>query len=304
LIIAQRVIKTYPFSAIDILIKDYFPVDSRGMKMRPSVAVLLLILFPILQPLAAPIKIDVPIYVPAELPVSGSVCLTSPIARNLTAKLYVDGSFFQEGVADEMGCYKVTIRPLSPGAHKLHAEIFKDGDKVAEIEANVIAIRGMIIVKPQPLAEIMRGETKNVTLTIENRAPLNLSNVALEIEAPFSIFGERMMRVREFAIYGKIGDLPMNGSKDLKLILAVPVNFRPGSYDLKINMTYEIASSKYSILLKDNVVVLNETYVKPTQPPFSAGNVLSQIALPIIAVIVVIVAAILLYIWRRGRGKA
>ncbi len=272
--------------------------------MRLPVAIMLLLLIPILQPLAAPIKIDVPIYVPAELPVSGIVCLTSPIARNLTAKLYVDGSFFQEGVADEMGCYKVMIKPLSPGAHKLHAEIFKDGDKVAEIEANVIAIRGMIIVKPQPLTEIMRGETKNVTLTIENRAPLNLSNVAIEIEAPFSIFGERMMRVRNFVIYGKIGDLPMNGSKDLKLILAVPVYFRPGSHDLKINMTYEVASSRYSILLKNSVVVLNETYVKPTPPPSGIEDVLRQTAIPIIAIIVIIVAAILLYIWMKGRGKA
>ena len=275
-----------------------------GIGMRlPAVVIFTLITLPILQPLSAPIKIDVPIYVPAELPVSGIVCLTSPIARNLTAKLYVDGSFFQEGVADEMGCYKVMIKPLTPGAHKLHAEIFKDGDKVAEVEANVIAIKGMIVVKPQPLTEIMRGETKNVTLTLENRAPLNLSNVAIEIEAPFPIFGERMMRVRNFVIYGKIGDLPMNGSKDLKLTLAVPVDFRPGSHDLKINMTYEVASSRYSILLKDSVVVLNETYVKPT-PPSVIEDVLRQAAIPIIAIIVIIVAAILLYTWMKGRGKA
>ncbi len=256
---------------------------------------------PLLMTLCVPVKVEVPIYVPADFPVSGTVCLTSQMASNLRAKLYVDGSFFQEGVADEMGCYRVTINPLTPGSHLLHAEIFRGDEKVAEIEARVIAIRGMLLVKPQPLTEIRRGERKEVTMVIENRAPLNLSNVVLEIEAPFSIFGERMMRVRDFAIYGKIGELPMNGSKSVKLILAVPREFRPGSYDLKVNMTYEVASSKYSVLLKTNVVVLNLTYVPET---VEYERTLLRSLGVLMAVIAVLILGSILYVWRRGASKA
>ncbi|MCS7103223.1 MAG: hypothetical protein NZ992_05005 [Candidatus Korarchaeum sp.] len=270
------------------------------MRILQGLIILSLLTLPIAQLSCVPIKIDVPIYVPAGFPVSGTVCLTSQIASNLKAKLYVDGSFFQEGVADEMGCYKVTINPLTPGSHLLHAEIFRGGEKVAEIEAKVIAIKGMLLVGPQPLTEIRRGERKEAILTIENKAPLNLSNVALEIEAPFSIFAERMMRVRDFAVYGRIGDLPMNGSKSVKLVLAVPREFRPGNYDLKINMSYEIASSKYSVLLKNNVIVLNETYTAAAETERAVLRFLEVL----IAVITILIAAILLYVWRRRVGKA
>lgn len=275
------------------------------MRMRIAYATLLLGLLaaPLSAATCVPVRVDVPIYVPADFPVSGTVCLTSQIASNLRAKLYVDGSFFQEGTADEMGCYRVTINPLTPGAHLLRAEIFRGDEKVAEVEAKVIAIRGMLLVKPQPLAEVMRGERKEATLIIENRAPLNLSNVALEIEAPFPIFAERMMRVRDFAVYGRVGDLPMNGSKGVKLILAVPRESRPGSHDIKVNMTYEVASSKYSVLLKVNVIVLNATYTpEGAVEPWRAVPQALWVLTAAVAVVVAAAAATTLYLLRRRAG--
>ncbi|MEM0017575.1 MAG: hypothetical protein QXU23_00570 [Candidatus Korarchaeum sp.] len=271
-----------------------------GMRTARTIFLLTLLALPTVSLSSLPIKVDVPIYVPADFPVSGTVCLTSQIASNLRAKLYVDGSFFQEGVADETGCYRVTINPLTPGAHLLHAEIFRGDEKVAEVEAKVIAIRGMLLVRPQPLTEIRRGERKEATLFIENRAPLNLSNVALEIEAPFPIFGERMMRVRNFAVYGKVGDLLMNGSKSVKLILAVPTEFKPGNYDLRINMTYEVASSRYSVLLKTNVIVLNATYVPKTV--IESERVTLQFLEVLLAAIAIVIIASMLYAWRRRVG--
>lgn len=261
------------------------------MLIRKSLVPLILLLPSLIPALGAPVKVDVPIYVPADLPVSGTICLTSTIATDLKAKLYVDGKFFQEGTADEMGCYRVTINPLTPGSHLLHAEVFRGDEKVAEIEARVIAIKGMLLVGPQPLTQVRRGERKNATLIIENRAPLNLSNVALEIEAPFPIFAEGMMRVRNFAVRGRIGDLLTNGSKSVRLILAVPREFRPGSYDIKVNMTYEVASSKYSVLLKTSVVVLNETY---TPPEISTRAEVERATLNTIVLLLAVIAVLMI----------
>lgn len=207
---------------------------------------------------AVPIRANVPIYVPANLPVTGTVCLPSALAAGLKAKLYVDNAFVDEGAADEIGCYKVTIKPLTPGRHELYAEIYKGGIKVAEISAEVIAIKGMITVRPDPLATLKRGETREVSLFIENRSPVNMSNVRVEIEAPFPIYAERMTRVRNFAVRGSIGDLQVNGTKEIRMELAVPSNFRPGTYTLKINMTYEVGESTYSAPLSVSVIVSQE----------------------------------------------
>lgn len=273
------------------------------MRSARALVLAMLLAFPVLAASCTPVKIDVPIYVPADFPVSGTVCLTSQMASNLKARLYVDGSFFQEGTADEMGCYRILIRPLTAGSHVLYAEIFRGDEKVAEIEAKVIAIKGMLLVKPQPLTEIRRGERKEAIMVIENRAPLNLTNVFLEVEAPFPIFGERMIRVRDFVIYGRIGDLPMNGSKSLKLILAVPREFRPGSHDLKVNLTYEVASQKYSVLLRTNVIVLNETYsVETLTSAFESERAMLNLLNALLALIAISVLVGVILAWRRAKG--
>ncbi|GEM_PF-1489011 len=207
---------------------------------------------------AAPIKARVPIYVPANLPVTGTVCLPSALAAGLKAKLYVDDAFVDEGSADEVGCYKVTIKPLTPGRHELYAEIYKGSIKIAEISAEVIAIEGMITVRPDPLATLRRGETKKVSLFIENKSPVNMSNVRVEIEAPFPIYAERMTRVRNFVVRGSIGDLRVNETREIRMELAIPSNFRPGTYTLKINMTYVVGESTYSAPLGVSVIVSQE----------------------------------------------
>ncbi len=207
---------------------------------------------------AIPIRARVPIYVPANLPVTGTVCLPSALAAGLKAKLYVDNAFVDEGTADEVGCYKVTIKPLTPGRHELYAEIYKGSVKIAEISAEVIAIKGMITVRPDPLATLKRGETREVSLFIENRSPVNMSNVRVEIEAPFPIYAERMTRVRNFAVRGTIGDLEVNGTKEVRMELAIPSNFRPGTYTIKVNMTYEVGESTYSAPLSVSVVISQE----------------------------------------------
>ncbi|MCD6349105.1 MAG: hypothetical protein J7L91_05695 [Candidatus Korarchaeota archaeon] len=235
------------------------------MRIRLEVLALMMLLLPLVLTSGIPIKAQVPIYVPANLPVTGTVCLPSTLAAGLKAKLYVDGMFADEGAADEIGCYKVTIKPLPSGRHNLYAEVYEGSIKIAEITAEVIAIKGMIVAKPDPLAIFKRGEEKEVTLYLENRSPVNLSNVRVEIDAPFSIFAHHMMRVRDFVVSGSLGDLLVNETKELKLILAVPKNFRPGDYKLKINLTYEVASSSYTIPLEVGLVVSEEVVSPSTQ---------------------------------------
>ncbi len=236
------------------------------MRIEVAIIPLLVILTISLAPSeAAPIKARVPIYVPANLPVTGTVCLPSALAAGLKAKLYVDNTFVDEGAADEIGCYKVTIKPLTPGKHELYAEIYKGGIKVAEISAEVIAIEGMITVRPNPLATLKRGETKEVSLFIENRSPVNMSNVKVEIEAPFPIYAERMTRVRNFMVRGPIGDLEVNETKEIRMELAVPSNFRPGTYTLRINMTYVVGESTYSAPLDVSVIVSQEVGAPTTK---------------------------------------
>ncbi len=228
--------------------------------MKINAAILLsLLVIPLTIVGGVPIKTNVPIYVPANLPVSGTVCIPSQLAIGLKAKLYVDKAFVEEGEVNESGCYKVTIKPLSPGKHNLHAEIYKGGLKVADIEAEVIAIKGMIIVRPNPLTVMKRGEKKEVSLYLENKSPINMSNVRAKIEAPFPIFAYHMMRARNFVVSGSLGDILVNETKEVRLILAVPKEFRPGSYNLKINLTYRVAGSEYSVPLETSIIVSNES---------------------------------------------
>ncbi len=254
------------------------------MKIEVAAIPLIMLLAISLAPSEAiPIKARVPIYVPANLPVTGTVCLPSALAAGLKAKLYVDNVFVDEGAADEVGCYKVTIKPLTPGKHELYAEIYKGGIKVAEISAEVIAIKGMITVRPDPLATLKRGETKRVSLFIENRSPVNMSNVRIEIEAPFPIYAERMTRVRNFVVRGSIGDLRVNETKEIRMELAIPSNFRPGTYTLRINMTYVVGESTYSAPLGVSVIVSQEGVEAPRtqqttpQATSAAPTVTSQV---------------------------
>ncbi len=228
------------------------------MKINLMILLALLIL-PLVMARGVPIRTNVPIYVPANLPVIGTVCIPSPLAIGLKAKLYVDKSFVEEGEVNKSGCYKVTIKPLGPGKHHLHAEIYKGDLKVADIEAEVIAIKGMITAKPNPLVTLKRGERKEVSLYLENRSPINMSDVRVEIEAPFSIFAYHMMRIRNFAVAGSIGDILVNETKEIRLILAAPKEFEPGTYDLRINVTYKVAGSEYSVPLRTSLIISNET---------------------------------------------
>ncbi len=253
------------------------------MRAEAAMALLMLVMvLPTSALLAAPIRAAVPIYVPANLPVTGTVCLPSALAAGLRAKLYVDNAFMDEGSANETGCYKVTIKPLTPGKHDLYAEIYKGSIKVAEISAEVIAIEGMIVLRPDPLATVERGETKGVSLFIENRSPVNMSNVRLEIEAPFPIYGERMTRVRNFVIRGSLGDLRVNETREIRLELAVPSGFRPGTYPIRVNMTYVVGESAYSAPMRVSVVVTGSTGSSiqnphPTTPATSTGEVRREV---------------------------
>ncbi len=253
------------------------------MRIEAAAASLIMLLAISLAPMeAAPIKARVPIYVPANLPVTGTACLPSALAAGLKAKLYVDNAFVEEGSADEVGCYKVTIEPLTPGRHELYAEIYKGSIKVAEISAEVISIEGMITVRPDPLATLRRGETKEVSLFIENRSPVNMSNVRIEMEAPFPIYAEHMTRMRNFVVRGSIGDLRVNQTKEIGVELAIPSNFRPGTYALRINMTYVAGESTYSVPLEVSVIVTQEGAEVPqaqqtTSQTISAAPTVTQV---------------------------
>ncbi|MDK2372851.1 MAG: hypothetical protein QI197_05680 [Candidatus Korarchaeota archaeon] len=253
------------------------------MRIEAVPASLIMLLAISLAPMeAAPIKARVPIYVPANLPVTGTVCLPSALAAGLKAKLYVDNAFVEEGSADEVGCYKVTIGPLTLGRHELYAEIYKGSIKVAEISAEVIAIEGMITVRPDPLATLKRGETKEVSLFIENRSPVNMSNVRIEMEAPFPIYAEHMTRVRNFVVRGSIGDLRVNETKEIRMELAIPSNFRLGTHTLRINMTYVVGESTYSAPLEVSVVIAREGTEIPqaqqtTSQTISAAPTVTQV---------------------------
>jgi len=279
------------------------------MNLKVSVLIALL-LIPVITLAAFPIRTQVPIYIPANLPVTGVACLPSPLASGLKAKLYVDNSFVEEGSANETGCYIVTIPPLTPGKHLLYAEIFKGNEKVAEITAEIIAITGMIVAKPDPLAVMKRGEKREVMLYIENRSPINLSDVKLDIEAPVPIFGYHMMRVRNFVISGKIGDLLVNSTKEVKVILAVPSTMRPGTYQVKLNLTYEIADSSYTVPLKLRLEVLEEVAVPAAQgePNASIENMAEEFSieeptpLPLVVMLLLgglVAIALLLYVIRK-----
>lgn len=218
---------------------------------------LLLIVFSSISTGASPIRTEVPIYVPANLPVTGTVCLPSYMAVGLRAKLYVDDEFVDEGRSDEVGCYRITIKPLPPGKHELYSKIYKGETLVAEISIEVIAIEGMVEVKPKSIT-IKRGETGKVTLFLENRSPINMSHVGLQIDSPFPVFGEHMTRVRNFVIRGSLGNLLMNETKEIRLELAIPSEFKPGTYQLKLNMTYEVGGAIYSAPLSVSVIISSE----------------------------------------------
>ncbi len=275
-----------------------------NMKINAVILIILLIA-PLMVAEGSPIKASVPIYVPANLPVSGTVCIPSSLAIGLKARLYVDKTFVEEGEINESGCYKVIIKPLKPGKHDLHAEIYKGSLKVAEIEAEVIAIRGMILVKPDPLATLKRGERKVVSLYLENRSPINMSRVKVEIEAPFSIFAYHMTRVRNFAVAGYVGDLLVNESKEIKLIFAVPRELSPGRYNINVNVAYKVAGSEYSVPLKTSLIVSNETIQpkvapKEVQTSESEGvvreNIVSPWLIALLAIIGFIVVAAIIYL--------
>ncbi len=276
------------------------------MEMKINVVALIaLLVVPLMAAGGAPIKASVPIYVPANLPVSGAVCIPSSLAIGLKARLYVDKTFVEEGEINESGCYRVTIKPLKPGKHDLHAEIYKGGLKVAEIEAEVIAIKGMILVKPDPLATLKRGERKEVSLYLENRSPINMSRVKVEIEAPFSIFAYHMTRVRNFAVAGYIGNLLVNESKEIRLIFAVPREFSPGRYNINVNVTYKVAGSEYSVPLKTSLIVSNETIQLKVTPKevqtnesegIARGNMASPWLVILLAIVGFIVVAAVMYL--------
>lgn len=289
------------------------------MREVASSLLLSMIVLPIILTGASPIRAEVPIYVPANLPVTGTVCLPSYLAVGLKAKLYVDNKFVDEGKSDDVGCYRVTIKPLQPGSHKLFAEIYKGDTLVAEISAEVIAIEGMVKVEPRSIT-MRRGESKKVTLSLENRSPINMSHIELLIESPFSIFGEHMTRVRNFAIKGLIGNLLVNETKKIRLELAVPSNFRPGTYKLKLNMTYEVGGARYSAPLEIPITVLSERAPEETQETIQISHPVTSsetsrgrstdwiFLIAIISIIVVVILWLkrrsdLIGGYRQGEGK-
>ncbi len=195
---------------------------------------------------ASPIKVNVPIFVPADVPVSGWVCLPNEMAAGLKAKLYVDGEYITEGEANETGCYRVTIPPLTPGKHDLFTEIYKGPLEVATISAEVTAIPNMIYVGPNPLAEVPLGSRVNATLVLMNKSPIDLEDVIVEIESPVPTFGVGMTR-RDNVLKGSFGDVPVNNTLKIPLTLAVPKTFSLRTGELHIKIIYKMVDFTYEI---------------------------------------------------------
>ena len=153
----------------------------------------------------------------------------------------------------------MTIKPLSPGRHELRAEVFASDVKVVEITAEVIAIEGMLLLRPDPLGEVELGTESEVRFYLENRSPVNLTDVWVEVEAPFPIYGHGMSRVtvrpNQFVIRGRIGDVAANSSKQIVLLVKVSKRFKPGEYWLNFDVRYRVGESVYEVPLAGRIVL-------------------------------------------------
>ncbi len=265
---------------------------------------------------ASPIKANVPIFVPADVPVSGWVCLPNEMAAGLKAKLYVDGDYLTEGEANETGCYRVTLPPLSPGKHDLFTEIYKGPLEVATISAEVTAIPNMIYVGPNPLTEIPLGSRVNATLILMNKSPIDLEDVIVEIESPVPAFGVGMTR-RDNVLKGSFGNVPVNSTLKIPLTLAVPRTFSLRTGELNIKIIYKIGDFTYEIKKVVTFTVTKggtaqiEAKLTTSQPTTSTSQTVRpdlgskpSLELPLIILLIALIAMMLGFIaLMRRKGK-